>query len=316
MLAQAGQWIPLDPPHAARATVGGIVASNDSGPRRFGFGAPRDSIIGIEVALTTGSVAHAGGRVVKNVAGYDLGRLFCGSRGALGLITAVTFKLAPRAAASRTVVAQYERPEQAQAAALEIARSPSLTPTTIEFISPPARLLVRFETTNRAAESMAGAAARVLSTEGAGVAILGGDEESAVWAAHQAIESRADGLEVSAAVLPASGATLLQQMDPVSTACDVSVAVTGRAALGLFRIRFTGTPDALARAATMTGDVATRLQGHARITAGDTSADARAMPPADAGPAAAVAYAVKQRFDPAGVLPWPWRGASAETAHT
>src|SRR5918911_1195460 len=96
-LGPGRQWLPLDPPHADRATIGGIVAANDSGPRRQHYGAPRDLIIGVEVALTDGRVARAGGRVVKNVAGYDLSRLLCGSFGSLGGITSATFKLIPLA---------------------------------------------------------------------------------------------------------------------------------------------------------------------------------------------------------------------------
>ena len=90
------------PARADRATIGGIVATNDSGPRRHRYGTPRDLIIGIEMALADGRVAKAGGRVVKNVAGYDLSRLLCGSFGSLAVITSATFKLSPLPPASRT----------------------------------------------------------------------------------------------------------------------------------------------------------------------------------------------------------------------
>src|SRR5215510_1102516 len=86
-LRRAGQWLPLDPPRSNRATIGGIIATNDSGPRRHRFGTPRDLIIGIEIALVNGRTAKAGGRVVKNVAGYDLSKLLCGSLGSLAVVT-------------------------------------------------------------------------------------------------------------------------------------------------------------------------------------------------------------------------------------
>jgi glycolate oxidase FAD binding subunit len=305
-LGRERQWIPLDPPHAAGATIGGIVASNDSGPRRHAFGAPRDLVIGIEVALTSGSVAHSGGRVVKNVAGYDLGRLFCGSRGSLGLITSVTFKLAPVAAASRTVVARYLRPQQALAAALEISRTTSLTPTAIELTAPDTRLLVRFESTARAADLMAGSAAALCDSGATDVSILNGGPEQAEWEAHQHAESAPGGVEVSASVLPAAAVTLLDELEHVAAACQVRASLTGRAALGLLRVRFAGEPANLARAVIMTRDSAAKLGGHAQVAMrgallGD-SVDLHGPP----GSAAAVAYAVKQRFDPAGVLPYPW----------
>src|SRR4029077_3324687 len=85
-LAQHGQWLPLDPPVADAATIGGILATNDSGPLRHRFGTPRDLVIGIRLATTDGMLSKAGGQVVKNVAGYDLGKLMTGSFGAFAAI--------------------------------------------------------------------------------------------------------------------------------------------------------------------------------------------------------------------------------------
>lgn len=93
VLAAAGQEIALDVPGAA--TVGGVVASGLCGPRRLRYGSPRDLLIGITVVRADGTVAKSGGKVVKNVAGYDLGKLFAGSAGTLGLITEATFRLHP-----------------------------------------------------------------------------------------------------------------------------------------------------------------------------------------------------------------------------
>ena len=94
-LAANGQWLPLDPPGARDATIGGLVAANRNGPRRLLWGSIRDLVIGIRVALPTGEVIKAGGKVVKNVAGYGLAKLFIGSFGSCGIITDVTFKILP-----------------------------------------------------------------------------------------------------------------------------------------------------------------------------------------------------------------------------
>ena len=94
VLASAGQQLALDAPEDA--TVGGVVATGTAGPRRFRYGAPRDLLIGLTVVRADGVIAHSGGKVVKNVAGYDLGKLFAGSQGTLGLITEATFRLHPR----------------------------------------------------------------------------------------------------------------------------------------------------------------------------------------------------------------------------
>jgi hypothetical protein len=104
-LAQAGQEIALDVP--AGASVGGIVASGLAGPRRLRYGTPRDLLIGITIVRADGTIAKSGGKVVKNVAGYDLGKLFAGSAGTLGLITEATFRLHPLPAARAYVTAEY-----------------------------------------------------------------------------------------------------------------------------------------------------------------------------------------------------------------
>ena len=103
-LGQRGQWLPLDPPFADRATIGGLLASNDSGPLRHRFGTPRDLVIGIRLATTDGVLSKAGGQVVKNVAGYDLAKLVTGSFGSLAAIVSATFKLSPLPAASKTIL--------------------------------------------------------------------------------------------------------------------------------------------------------------------------------------------------------------------
>ncbi|SVB64557.1 uncharacterized protein METZ01_LOCUS217411, partial [marine metagenome] len=95
LLRRQTQWLPLDTAHPDLATIGGIVATNDSGPRRHRYGAPRDLILGVTFARADGEVASAGGIVVKNVAGYDLSKLLTGSFGSLGVILEATFKLAP-----------------------------------------------------------------------------------------------------------------------------------------------------------------------------------------------------------------------------
>jgi glycolate oxidase FAD binding subunit len=92
-LAQHGQWIALDPLWPEQATVGGIVATNDSGALRLKYGGLRDLIIGMTIVLADGTIAHTGGKVVKNVAGYDLHKLMIGAFGTLGVVTSVNFRV-------------------------------------------------------------------------------------------------------------------------------------------------------------------------------------------------------------------------------
>ena len=94
-LRESGQWLPIDPPGADSVTIGDLLAYDLSGPRRLGYGTIRDYLIGIRVALADGTLIKAGGKVVKNVAGYDLCKLFIGARHTLGIIVEGTFKLRP-----------------------------------------------------------------------------------------------------------------------------------------------------------------------------------------------------------------------------
>jgi glycolate oxidase FAD binding subunit len=105
-LGAGSQAIAIEAPHAEGATVGGLVATNTSGPRRWRYGGWRDQIIGMEMAMTNAEVIKSGGRVVKNVQGYDLAKLFTGSLGTLGVITRINVKLRPLPALRRLFVAR------------------------------------------------------------------------------------------------------------------------------------------------------------------------------------------------------------------
>jgi glycolate oxidase FAD binding subunit len=134
VLATAGQQLALDPsPSGANGTgtVGGVLATNSTGPLRFRFGAPRDLLIGITVVRPDGVVARSGGKVVKNVAGYDLGKLFAGSYGTLGLITEATFRLHPLPDVSTWLTLDLPDPESAGEVVHAISTSP-LWPSAVE----------------------------------------------------------------------------------------------------------------------------------------------------------------------------------------
>ena len=188
-LGERGQMLALDPPGAERLTVAEAFASAVAGPRAHGYGMPRDLLLGVALRLSDGSVVHGGGRVVKNVAGYDLPRLVAGAGGRLGEIVRVCVRLHPLPAATCTVVA-----EPADPLLLE-----PLAPACVEYAWPPGHMLVRFE--SPAAVELAGQAR----------ALVGGEiveDDEALWADHR---EAAAGLDVHR-VLPAAAPAAIDEL--------------------------------------------------------------------------------------------------------
>ena len=191
-LAQSGQWLPLDPPDDPTntpATIGGVVATGLGGAQQYGYGAPRRHVIGMKVVLADGSLIKVGGRVVKNVAGYDLCKLFTGSYGTLGVIAEVNFKLRPRPTATATVMAQGNRPELiATARRILDAR---LFPVGLELVSPHLAteaewfdesnhlLLIRFAGSSGAVTHQASETITLLQNSGLSVRLE--DDDAAIW---------------------------------------------------------------------------------------------------------------------------------------
>ncbi|HEV2349145.1 MAG TPA: FAD-binding oxidoreductase [Terriglobia bacterium] len=124
LLGRNGLWLPLDPPGGARASVGGVLATNASGPLRLLYGAPRDMIVGMTIATTDGKIIKAGGRVVKNVAGYDLTKLLIGSHGALGVMVEAHLKLFPLPAGRATFIFHVASLDEARDLRKRILQSP------------------------------------------------------------------------------------------------------------------------------------------------------------------------------------------------
>lgn len=196
VLAAESQFLALDPPFGERATVGGILAANASGPRRLRYGTARDLLLGIKVVHADGQATKAGGKVVKNVAGYDLSKLYIGSLGTLGVILEASFRLHPLPERQATLWASFASPAPAMGTANQLLRS-SLGPSALELLSPGACaqvgagaieppgcvLLVGFEGFRRAVARQLSDGERLLREAGAtGATAWEGAEERALWA--------------------------------------------------------------------------------------------------------------------------------------
>ena len=169
ILAANDQFLPLDPPNLPGQTLGGVLATNRSGPRRLLYGTARDLLIGCRFVLADGSIGHSGGRVVKNVAGYDLHKLFIGAMGTLGLLTEVTFKVVPKPQAVGVTMAHFQEIEAATAAARRCVRS-NLMPSALELVGTAEgsfRLLVGADGTGIAVENQLIGLAELCTAAGA-----------------------------------------------------------------------------------------------------------------------------------------------------
>jgi glycolate oxidase FAD binding subunit len=313
-LATAGQEIALDVP--GPATIGGVLADALAGPRRLRYGTPRDLLIGITVVRADGTVAHSGGKVVKNVAGYDIGKLFTGSAGTLGLITEATFRLHPRPAARAWVTARVQgtAPEVTTMAAAMVAAAANspLVASAVELDRPapggPISVGVLLE------GSADGVAARAREMEG----LLGSLAQVPVsvaappdwWAGIPTVEGGAAEhtlVRVSFWVSRLGG--VLDAIDAAARETGLRPAVGGSAGAGLLYVTLPGGAP---------GEAVARFAGRVRaaIPAGRGSAAVLAAPEAVRGalagtaglagtaalagsvPGLALMRAVKDQFDP------------------
>jgi glycolate oxidase FAD binding subunit len=300
-LAIHGQWLPLDTAFAD-ATIGGIVATNDSGPLRHRFGTPRDLLIGVTLALADGRLVKAGGNVVKNVAGYDLGRLVTGSFGSYAVIASATFKLSPLPAASGSVGVLYSDSEAiSRDAQLLAANQFELTALDVQATFAAAgcgyRLLVRVASSPAATEAQLAAIERLLTGDGQ---LIRGRSEQQLWRDQVGAPWLGDRTVVRLAWLPASLARVLAMLARFRGEAGAALVLTGRTAVGVGLLRIDGPPDA---AVTVIEQLRRSADvGNVVVLRAPASVKSRVDVWGSPGSAAPVMRAIKQALDPSGIL--------------
>jgi len=241
LLADNHQMVPLDPPYAASATVGGVLAANQSGPRRRLFGTARDLVIGVQFATMAGKLVQAGGMVVKNVAGLDMGKLMIGSWGTLAAIATVNFKLIPQDKVRRTFLQTFDSAQDALAERKRILQS-VLQPAAVDLLNPAASgrgWLLAIGTGG--SQALVDRYARELAK----AEVLEGEPERAFW---QGVESFAETFlaeHPQGAVVRAS--TALQDLAAAITGHDGPV--IARAANGVAYLFYAESPQSLSKPA-------------------------------------------------------------------
>lgn len=223
MLADSRQFLAIDPIIQDTATIGGIVATADTGSLRQRYGSVRDQLLGMTFVRADGQIAKAGGRVVKNVAGYDLMKLFTGSYGTLGVLSQVTFRVYPLPEASGTVVLTGEALAVSQAA--DTLRGSALTPTQADLLSTQLvsrlelgqglGLIVRFQSIAESVKEQSNRLLEVGAQLGLQGTIYSGADEADLWRIlrEQMHSSLSDGITCKIGVLPTSAVEVLTDAD-------------------------------------------------------------------------------------------------------
>jgi glycolate oxidase FAD binding subunit len=291
-LARHGQMVALDPLWPEQATVGGIVAANDGGSLRIKYGGLRDLIIGMTVVLANGTIAKTGGKVVKNVAGYDLHKLMTGSFGTLGVITEVNFRLHPLEANSQTWTAhasdplKFERP-------LRALLDSQLTPSSVQF---------RLNSQDCALDVRVAAPAECMAEHATKLAKIFDSMDlmpsaESVWQARQKLHETLDALVLKISTLPSDLCLLASELQDWAAKKQMSVVVAAQAN-GLITVALRSSPDAaislvehLRERLSQSGGsvVALQMPGTIRGTLDPWGWESNALP---------LMKEIKRRFDP------------------
>jgi glycolate oxidase FAD binding subunit len=303
-LAEQGQMLALDPAWPEHATIGGVIAADASGPLRARYGTMRDLLIGIGVVLPDGTIAHGGGKVVKNVAGYDLMKLFTGSLGTLGLITTATVRLHPRPAATTALSIEPCTAQDANAFMLELSALP-LTPTGVQIVATGEgyKLCVRLAGVEA---SVAAQSAKVIERAAEINMVarpLDDAEAQTAWREHETIYAGAGNAVVARwSVLPAAVAAALELFEEIGQRLRLGQRVVAQAT-GTGLVRFEGANEqallaALGAARSRIGALGGNFVVHLLPVESKERLDVWGP----AGSTLALMRRVKAQFDPRGIM--------------
>jgi glycolate oxidase FAD binding subunit len=283
-------------------TVGGLVATADTGPRRLRYGGVRDLILGATFVRADGVTAKAGGKVVKNVAGYDLPKLLTGSLGTLAVLVEATFRLYPLPAASATVLADVA-PASLRRHARSVLQS-TLVPTCLDYYSGPAGsslLAVRFESTAASTQAQAEHAARLL---GGGSRIVAGAAEQALWQRFDAVTTTTDTDVLARLIATASDLPgLLERALGAASGAGTQLTVRAHAGHGHALLRWHGADSDIALSLLKGLRAQAEAQGHNLVIWRAPSAVRDSIDVwGSVGEGLGLMRSVKQQFDPKSTL--------------
>jgi glycolate oxidase FAD binding subunit len=299
-LAESDQMLGVDPPEEG-ATVGGVVAANSSGPRRLRYGTIRDLIIGVKVVLADGTVAKAGGKVVKNVAGYDLSKLFTGSLGTLGVIAEANFRLHPIRETARTVSLEVDEHAKLASAVQELTHSSFsqfvLDALEMRWEGDRGVIAALFEGIEPAVEAQSSTAVEVLRSHGE-TNVLGEDDGEEFWErfARRPWDTGDVGLKIGA---PPSDLTAV--LDSVVGAAErggVKIRISGHAGTGVTFAGLSGGEEGLVEVVGEVREIRLRRGGSVVVQEAPLAIKERLEVWGSSGDYLGLTRRVKEKFDP------------------
>ncbi len=318
-LAEHGQYFPLDPPYADRCTIGGITATNASGPSRLRFGSARDLVLGMRVVQSSGTVVKSGGKVVKNVAGYDLNKLYLGSFGTLGVITEVSLRLQPLPESERTILLTFANIGEAVNVASEISGS-QLLPTFLNLFgngapltnSPEPCLLIGLDGHPETVEWQIDSAKTIAQQNGAiGVEVYEGQRQQELCAAVCALP---EGGAATPIVICRASLRMTDVGDFLNTVLEINdssswrVRVTGLMGNGVVYVIFSDFADGevpvqhVADAVANLRDAAANVGGNLIVESAPTALKRQIDVWGSVGRSFELMKAIKTKLDPIGLL--------------
>ena len=310
-LGERGQFLPLDPPLPDRATIGGILSANSSGPIRAQFGAIRDRLIGIKVVNPNGDVTKGGGKVVKNVSGYDMNKLYTGSLGTLGIIVEAAFKLSPLFKQTRTLVVSCKTPAEAGALANGL-RGAEVTPVALQLIGGEElgvpegyRVALQLGGLREAVERQARSVVELCESNGCGVERKDNEGSEEVWSRVRDAGRRPDSpatMIIKATCLPSDAVTLVERLQHISgEAFALSCNMVNGVVYGHWWDDGLAT-DALEARVTSVREITGELNGHCVIEVCPRELKERIDVWGLEGPQVYLMKRIKEQFDPNGTL--------------
>jgi glycolate oxidase FAD binding subunit len=299
-LAGSDQMLGVDAPEEG-ATVGGVVAANASGPRRLRYGTVRDLIIGIKVVLADGTVAKAGGKVVKNVAGYDLSKLFTGSLGTLGVIAEANFRLHPIRESARTVFVEVNDPGQIPEVAQALTHS-SLSQFVLDALemrweNGRGVIAALFEGIKPAVEAQSSAAAELLSSHGE-ANVLGKDDGDEFWGNFARRPWATGDVALKIGAPPSELTVVLDSVLGAAERAGVEARLSGHAGTGVTFAGLSGEDDGLVDVVEEVREIRVRRGGSVVVQEAPLSIKERLDVWGPAGDYLGLTRRVKEKFDP------------------